>query len=1172
MSELAEELPIPDNAQDLSKLLRSINTNPYQIAQIVSKFDKLKVYFPNKEVFVLELLIDRLNNGNLDDFKTSEHTWVIFKRLLEVINDSISIKKLLKKLKTVSVMIKTFQLWPKDKLSNSRSSFVKAFFSINSYLIVHFSVEESFQLLEHVINGLSSCSTPEIALSYLQDACSLTRIDDIIATDNKIAACYCKHMLLPTLRYFSQVEQRTSSRKSFICLSSFMSKFLLQPRVEYMKLNEKFVQENASEINNEMAYYYFINFVDFLSKDNFAQLEAIFTVLAAKNPSLKCRFLALLSDSKKTVSQEFLENLLFETLSSSNEDGSLSLIPTILKLDIEVAIKHTSRLLELVQLKHSTDTLFSSRIWDLIIQSHANARELQIFFDKINDYCSGKKPDSYFLLNNQVYVKSITKQLFTLSTMQWKKLLQNLLDQVNRDSTNRVPSYLIRICLEGLSESVSHTTLNELKPILSQVFTLESFNNSLQWDLKYHIMEVYDDIVPEEELKKIDHIFSSNLFDTTPEHLEELFFYCFKLREYISFDISGVTKKFMNHFKNLDHETKTNLSFSIVSKFATLVNNNFTRDDVSSLVDLLLSDATKLRELLNSDDIFEEANITYALVNKLALSCDKDFALDALIQIPIQCINKNVRVALINNLTSEPARLGSSAKKCILHLLASSTFKSNIETDFFELCEKTIMTPELAILESEEIKDGGGESVFEKVWTNHLSQAKEPVSEKFLNNGYDVIKKTMLSPNGENKIILAGFIVAKFLKQDTKHKAVQDIIVDYAVKIIENYSQQFEPEAIPLLRTSMARLYEIATFGQCDISKHKATILGSFSKIMLQYHSDKVRHPKEEREMFLLHSLFVDDKLEYIFAEYLNITHTVKCDFALEFCLKRSLEQGPDALNRLILNSAQSFSTINEICAEKFITIFIIMLKKITRDNKLGHHLFVIAMLEAYTSCNVKKFGHRSYLLLFNAIKEFLVSKPWLFTQYCIEMLLPFCLKSITLLISNEPCLEINECFVSIIEVIDHILLVHRFKLSNRHHLINSVLCQLIETLAMHDDKLSVESADSVSRLITNYCEPYNVSNAQNGSKNNLSSKISLVKQSIRKNVLVVLTKYIQLSITVQFSSAIKKNLQPGIYAIFDILSQNELSHLNAFLDTPGRQYFKSLYLQYKKTGKWRED
>lgn len=70
----------------------------------------------------------------------------------------------------------------------------------------------------------------------------------------------------------------------------------------------------------------------------------------------------------------------------------------------------------------------------------------------------------------------------------------------------------------------------------------------------------------------------------------------------------------------------------------------------------------------------------------------------------------------------------------------------------------------------------------------------------------------------------------------------------------------------------------------------------------------------------------------------------------------------------------------------------------------------------------------------------------------------------------------------------------------------------------------------------------------------------------------MVLTKYIQLSITTQFNLNIKKSLQPGIHAIFDILSQNELNQLNAFLDASGKQYFKALYVQYKKTGKWRED
>ena len=243
------------------------------------------------------------------------------------------------------------------------------------------------------------------------------------------------------------------------------------------------------------------------------------------------------------------------------------------------------------------------------------------------------------------------------------------------------------------------------------------------------------------------------------------------MREYISFDLSDAKKKFMRHFEILDEERKSNLSYSVVSKFATLVNNNFTREQISSLIDSLLLNSTNLSSLLKNDDIFEETNITYALINKLASSYHQTFALEALIQIPIQCINKNVRVALINNLTCESFCLDSATRECLLHLLSSPTFKSNIETNFYELCEKTIMSPEMAISETgdekKEIEDKI--SIFEKVWTNHLSQAKEPVSEKFLESGYDTVKQSISLSNGDSKLIIAGFTIAKFLKPDSKN-------------------------------------------------------------------------------------------------------------------------------------------------------------------------------------------------------------------------------------------------------------------------------------------------------------------------------------------------------------------------------------------------------------------
>lgn len=141
------------------------------------------------------------------------------------------------------------------------------------------------------------------------------------------------------------------------------------------------------------------------------------------------------------------------------------------------------------------------------------------------------------------------------------------------------------------------------------------------------------------------------------------------------------------------------------------------------------------------------------------------------------------------------------------------TSRSNIETNFYELCEKTIMSPEMAISETgdeeKEIEDKI--SIFEKVWTNHLSQAKEPVSEKFLESGYDIVKQSMSLSNGDSKLIIAGFTIAKFLKPDNKHRDIQGMTISYAVKILENYSENFESETIPLFRISMSTLYKIIT-------------------------------------------------------------------------------------------------------------------------------------------------------------------------------------------------------------------------------------------------------------------------------------------------------------------------------------------------------------------------
>lgn len=118
-------------------------------------------------------------------------------------------------------------------------------------------------------------------------------------------------------------------------------------------------------------------------------------------------------------------------------------------------------------------------------------------------------------------------------------------------------------------------------------------------------------------------------------------------------------------------------------------------------------------------------------------------------------------------------------------------------------------------------------------------------------------------------------------------------------------------------------------------------------------------------------------------------------------------------------------------------------------------------------------------------------------------------------------------------------------------------------------------SAKALSRLITNLCEPTNVSSATSANDRNsnvLSSKIALVNKPVRKYLPMVLIKFIKLSISTTLDGTIRKELTPSIYSILDLLSQNELNMISGMLDNAGKQYFRSFYGEYKRVGKWQDD
>ncbi|GME84866.1 unnamed protein product [[Candida] boidinii] len=115
---------------------------------------------------------------------------------------------------------------------------------------------------------------------------------------------------------------------------------------------------------------------------------------------------------------------------------------------------------------------------------------------------------------------------------------------------------------------------------------------------------------------------------------------------------------------------------------------------------------------------------------------------------------------------------------------------------------------------------------------------------------------------------------------------------------------------------------------------------------------------------------------------------------------------------------------------------------------------------------------------------------------------------------------------------------------------------------------------------MSNLCEPSGsfVSGSSHSTSDSsasavaLTSTMSTLKARLRKSLPSVILNYISLAVRYNMNLEIKEIVVDSLFLIFDVLTMNELKLINSSLDSQGRTLFKSVYDDYKKYGKWRED
>lgn len=168
------------------------------------------------------------------------------------------------------------------------------------------------------------------------------------------------------------------------------------------------------------------------------------------------------------------------------------------------------------------------------------------------------------------------------------------------------------------------------------------------------------------------------------------------------------------------------------------------------------------------------------------------------------------------------------------------------------------------------------------------------------------------------------------------------------------------------------------------------------------------------------------------------------------------------------------------------------------------------------------------------------------------------------------------ECLCRLVEII---IKRHRLRLEGHFHLLILALQSLLTLLIIPPSLPSLDPSPDLStlrekqarlfsRLLTMVCEP-SVASVTRGQQEGLDSATDAAKRSAGQHMYLILMSYIKMQLEHAVPRAVGEALQPGVYSVLDITTQEGRRTLNEAVDGSGRAIFKEMYRRYVKFGKW---
>ncbi|KAH3687623.1 hypothetical protein WICPIJ_001390 [Wickerhamomyces pijperi] len=1136
----------------LTKHLRAKTTPVSEIISVSRALlqDELPVYLPNKEKFLLELLIDRLNDAKLPytDFKGNADVWKLYLDVCESLHKE-------RKNDHQGVIRSTFQSF----------RFVECLFAS----LKDCKDFELLQVLSEAMKfirgqGLLSLGTSQADLPVLILTEYLRLVNtfdpekeighDLILEITKV------YKTLTTSQSNASNDSKSSKKLQDQFISTAFPQILftlttVSPNYKPLEsLVKSYISTDPNAITETLiklslpsaSLVTFYKLITSIKSNTSAITEPSFLAIVKTYPDTIHELLKHTLSISRSLSLEFLTEIYRgETEKIKSGKINWALILTLVKLDVEIGVANTEEILKgLEQVKSDDDKVLRQEIADELIKAYIKIRSFPDLYSLILKLSLRFSSEASFL-------QLLTSHVKELTPLEIKLCVESNLEVSDSD----VKFNYLNALIQGFFEITDEVTLSKARELFSGILRLEEDKNEGLSYAKFQILCLYEDLLEDKELLVLAERTTNLVIKKKSSNVSRYsFFLVFRIRELLDFDISKLVASFI---KFITGTKDSSIISSIWKRWFVLIDQIFTSEQISQIVKSLLSlkDIQLVNTVLSNDLIFECSKIIGFFTEELSsVKSLSAFEIQVLREIPIECYPRRLKAPLIDKLTSSSSK-DSEVIELIKHVLETPTFKSEIESDPKKL---------IRFVESYSSDSVQALEIFDIVVAHHLVNVKENSNLLFAEGLIGLLNKAISKKSSDVKTVhrMASAFVSKSTKQINVEELKKSLLSSIQELIINTK------------QTESGLTWVLDTLSQSELdSEYHQSLKPLLVDASTQFTQDQSSLINVKLFNYLTSNVQYETRAD--FSYYLALYITLRRDSA---CPDEELRTGlKSLLNHIQSSDEEHFyqglqSVLFTMESENsdyavLIELVVSFISSLSKNTKEVSIKYFVKMLNAVIS-HTNVLSSETLELLMKTLQSVLTTQSFLISQFSLELIL--------VLVSNISTIgsKISESlFEASCMVVSLVLTLQRYRLSSRNHTVIALFTRYIKIISQSEQLRESKLAGMcMQRLLTNLCDTSSSSTHVDSanSQSELHTTQTKLKGQLRSTLPPLLLTYIHCQLQSPLPPQMTLLLLPGVYAILDILSQDELILINTSIDSGARAYFRVVLDGYKETGKWR--